>query len=59
MPQTHLVAHQLVFDGVLQRGIQQHFYLLALDEAHLDDALAESAVAQHLHDDALFASLQF
>ena len=43
--QRHLVAHELVLHGVLQRGVEQHLYRLALDEAHLDDSLAESAVS--------------
>ncbi len=57
--QAHLVAHQLVLHGILQRGVQQHLHFLALDESHLDDPLAESTMPQHLHDDALLACLQF
>ena len=45
MSQRHLVAHQFIDDGVLKRGVLQHLDLLALDEAHLDDALSETTVA--------------
>ena len=57
--QRDFVAHDFIFHGVLQRSIQQHFHLLSLHETHFDDALAESAVARHLYDDGLLASLQF
>ena len=57
MAERHFVAHQFIDDGVLKRGVLQHLDLLALDEAHLDDAFAESSVTQHLHDDAFFACL--
>jgi hypothetical protein len=32
---------------------------LPLDEAHLDDAFAESSVAAHLHDVSSFTGLEF
>jgi len=57
--QRDFVAENLVFDRVLEGCVQDDLHGLSLDEAHLDDALAESAVAQHLHDDALLAGMQF
>ena len=57
--QRHLVAHQTVFHWVLQRCVQQHLHALSLHKAHLDDALAEAAVALHLYDDAALARFQF
>ena len=56
--QTDFIVHHLVFHRVVERSIEQHLYGLALDKAHLHDALAETAVAHHLHDDALFACLE-
>ena len=57
--QRHLIAHQLVFHRVLQRCVEQHLHGLALDESHLNDALAESSATAHLHDDTTLACLQF
>ena len=57
MAQRDLVAHQFVFHRVLQRGIEKHLHSLAFHKAHLDDALAEASVAEHLDDDATLASL--
>ena len=57
--QRHLVAHNLVFHGVLQRCVKQHLNALSLNEAHLNDALTEAAMAVHLHDDALLTCFQF
>ena len=57
MPQRHLVAHEFIDDGILERCVLQHLYLLTLDEAHLDDALAEATVTQHLHNDTLLTGL--
>ena len=57
--QADLIAHKTILDGVLQRSVEEHLDALAPDEPHLDDALAETAVAVHLDDDALFACLQF
>ena len=57
VPQRHLVAHNLVLHRVLQRGIQQYLHLLSLDEAHLNDALAEASVSCHLDNDPLLACL--
>ena len=57
--QTHLVAHDLVFDGVLQWRTQQHIDALALDKAHLDNALAEATVSLYLNNIGLVARIQF
>ena len=38
--ELHLIAHYLVFHRVLEWGVQEHIYLLPLDESHLDDSLA-------------------
>ena len=55
VPQTYLIAHQLVLHGILQRCIQQHLHLLALDKAHLNDTLAEATMPQHLDNDSFLA----
>ena len=57
MSQRHLVAHNLVLDGIVKRRIEQYFYRLAFDESHLDDTLTESTVSRHLDDDTTFASM--
>ena len=55
----NLVPHHLIFNRVLQRGVEQHLHRLPLDEAHLHDALAEAAVAQHLDYNAFLACAKF
>ena len=55
--QADFIAHDFVFHGVAQGGVEQHLDGLALDESHLDDAFPESAVSQYLHDDAGLAGL--
>ena len=55
--ERNLVAHDLIFHGILQRGIQQDLNGLAFDEAHFHDALAKAPVAEHFHDDAFFSCL--
>ncbi len=57
MAQGHLIAHHLIFDGVLQWGIEKHLYGFPLYESHFDNALAEAAVTQHFDDNAALASL--
>ena len=54
--QTDLVAHDLVFDRVLQRCTLQHFDTLALNKAHLDNALAEATLSLYLNNIGLVAS---
>ena len=57
--QRNLISHDFVFHGILQRCVEQHLHGLALDESHLDDALAETAVSRHFHDDTPFAGFEF
>ena len=57
--QADFVTHHLVFHRILQRGAEQCFNLLPLDEPHLNDALTESSVSLDLDDIGLFASFQF
>ena len=45
MAEGDFIAHDAVFHGILQGSIQQNLNFLALDESHLDDALAETSVA--------------
>ena len=59
MAERHLVAHQLVFHRVAERGVEQHFDDLALDKSHLDNALSETAMAQDLDDDTALTCFQF
>ena len=59
MPQAYFVAHQLVLHGVLQGRVEQCLHRLSLDEAHFDDAFAETSVAAHLYDISAFACFQF
>ena len=47
------VADDFVFDRIPERRVQHHPYFLTLDEAHLDEALAETAVSVHAHNDRL------
>ena len=56
MAQRHLVAHDAVFHGVLQRSIEQYLHLLSLDKSHFHDAFAETTVSEHFHNDAVFSS---
>ena len=57
--QANLVAHHLVFHGVLERRVEQHVHLLALDESHLDNTLAEATMAADADDDSLLSCLEF
>ena len=45
MAEGDFIAHDAVFHGILQGSVQQNLNFLALDESHLDDALAETSVA--------------
>ena len=55
--EAHLVVHDFIFHGVVQGGIEEDFHALSLDESHLDNALAESAVSHHTNNHALFSRL--
>lgn len=57
-PQRDVVTHDLVFDGVLQRCIEQHLDALPPHEAHLHDSATEAAVTVHLENRCRFAGLQ-
>ena len=57
--QAHLVVHHSVFDGIAQRGMQQHAHGASLYKSHFHDALTESAVAEYLHDHSYIACLEF
>ena len=46
--QRHLIVHQRELDGILQRCVQHHRDLAALDKPHFHDALAEGAMTQYL-----------
>ena len=59
MPQRHLVAHYLIFHGVLQRGVEQHLRSLSFYKTHFNDALAKATMASHLDDDTALARFQF
>ena len=56
--QTDLVAHDAILHGVFQRRVEQHLNVLALNEAHLHHALAETAMSHHLDNDARLARMQ-
>ena len=57
-PQRDVVTHDLVFDGVLQRCIEQHLDALPPHESHLHDSATEAAVTVHLENRRRFAGLQ-
>lgn len=48
LAETHLIAHQLIFDGIMERSVEKYLNLLSADKAHLDEAFAEGPVAQYL-----------
>jgi aspartate/methionine/tyrosine aminotransferase len=50
--ERNFIAHDLVFHWVLEWGVKEYIYLLALDESHLNDSLAEATVARLPIDDA-------
>ena len=52
-----LIAHDAVFDGVVQRGIEHRRDLLSAYKAHLYNASAESSVSRHTHNDGRVAVL--
>ena len=43
--ERNFIAHDLVFYRVLEWGVKEYIYLLALDESHLDDSLSEATVS--------------
>ena len=57
--ERYFVAHDAVLHRVFQRGIEQDFHFLALDEAHFHDAFAKTAVPLDAYHDAFFACIEF
>ena len=55
LAQAHLIVHYLICHRVAQRSVEHHLHCLPLDESHLDDSLAKTAVAHDAHDDARLA----
>lgn len=55
--QTNLITHDVVFDRVLQRSVEQHFDGLSLDKSHLQDAFTEASVSFDFHDYSLLACM--
>ena len=49
--QAHLIVHYFIFDRVMEWGVEFHFHALSLDESHLYDSFAETAVSHDSHDD--------
>ena len=56
--ERHLIPQDLVLDRILQRGVEHDADGLALDETHLDQALAETAVTGHFGDHGALSCLQ-
>ena len=54
-----LISDYLIFNGVPERGVKDHFHLVALHKAHLDYSLTETTVTVHLYDHATLPCLQF
>ncbi len=50
-PQRNLVAKYLIFNRILQWGIEHDSHPLPVDEAHLYEPFPEATVAVHLCDD--------
>ena len=46
-------------DVLLEWGVKEHIYLLALDESHFDDSLADATVTGYLDDDSTFTCFKF
>ena len=57
--QRDVVSHDPVFDGVFERGVQDHLDALSAHESHLHDAASESSVAHDLDDRGGFAAFEF
>ncbi len=56
--ERYFIADNFVFDGVLERGVEDHAHGLPLDEAHLNQALTETPVTVHPHNHGLLAGLK-
>ena len=55
--QRHLKVHDAILDRIFERGVENGVHFHPFDEAHLDDALAESPVTRHADDHAFLTSL--
>ena len=50
--QRNLIAHDFVFNGVVQRCVEHHLHGFAAHKAHFHNAFAKATVAVHLHNHA-------
>ena len=57
--QADLIAHHLIFYGVLQGSIEQYLNHFSLDKSHLHNALAEAAVTFYFDYCGLFTCMEF
>ena len=57
--QRYFVAHDAVFYGVVQGGVEQHLNFFTLYEPHLYYPLAKAAVPQYLDYYAFLSCIQF
>ena len=57
-PEGHFIADNLVFDGVLEGGVEHHADLFSLNEAHLYQAFTETPVTVHTNNHGVLACLQ-
>ncbi|MPN49010.1 hypothetical protein SDC9_196623 [bioreactor metagenome] len=48
--QRYLVLHDLIFDGILQRGVQYRFDFLPAHKPHFEDAFPESSATVYFYD---------
>ena len=55
----YLISYYLILDRVSERGVKDHFHLVALHKAHLYYSLTETTVTVHLYDHATLPCLQF
>lgn len=59
MTEADFITHHTVFHRVFERGFFQDFHFLTLDESHLNNTLAETAMTHDFHNDATLAVMQF
>ena len=55
--QRHFKIHDSVFDGVLQRGVEDRLNGDSFDESHLYNALAKGSVSRHANHYAFLTCL--
>ena len=56
--QRDLIAHNLIFDRITQRGIENHLDTFAAHETHLHNPATESTVTQYFENDGRLSGLQ-